>query len=119
MSEEARRVVENTIPVLAVSDVQRSARFYTETLGFAPDWSVPDGRICSVSRDGCRLMLEYRPVPSQGTVWIGLVDESLIDLCMAERVRVVQEPQNASYAYHGKFADPDGNVLWLGAEPRS
>ena len=35
-----KRMVENTIPVLEVGDLQNSIRFYTETLGFKADWPV-------------------------------------------------------------------------------
>jgi catechol 2,3-dioxygenase-like lactoylglutathione lyase family enzyme len=49
---DSQRHVECTIPVLPVSDLQRSVQFYTETLGFVLDWGGDQGAtICSVSRD--------------------------------------------------------------------
>ena len=33
-------------------------------------------------------------------------------------VKVRQEPRNYSWAYEMKFEDLDGNILWLGTEPR-
>ena len=53
-----KRVVENTIPVLRVSDLKRSLDFYTNTLDFKVDWGDDEGRIiASVSKDGCPIML--------------------------------------------------------------
>lgn len=51
-------------------------------------------------------------------VWIGLEDDSLFETYRAKGVKVRQGPQNWSWAYEMKFEDPDGNVLWLGIEPR-
>lgn len=52
---------------------QRSIRFYTETLGFKLDWGgQPGSLICSVSKDGCSIMLSQLSSGSSGVwVWIG------------------------------------------------
>ena len=115
------RIVECTIPVLPVSDLQRSVRYYTQTLGFKLDWGGAEAdTICSVSRDGCSVMLSQQiKSDSPVWVWIGLEDDSLFDLYRSLNVRVLQEPKNYPWAYEMKFADEDGNVLWLGTEPRS
>jgi hypothetical protein len=54
--------VENTIPVLAVSDMQVSIRFYRDLLGFKLDWGGENdsSQIASVSRDGHAVMLQRR-----------------------------------------------------------
>ena len=110
--------VENTIPVLPVSDLAASIAFYTTTLGFTLDWNT--SAVCSVSRDGHPIMLLKSAGPvSSNWVWIGLEDESLFDEYKAKGVRVVQEPLNRRWAYEMKIADLDGNVLWLGTEPRA
>jgi predicted lactoylglutathione lyase len=112
--------IERIIPVLHVEDLERSVRFYTETLGFAIDWGANEGdTICSVSRDGCCIMPSEGDRGNWGTwVWIGLEDESLFDLLKNQEIRILQEPMNRPWAYEMKIEDIDGNVLWLGTEPR-
>ena len=109
--------VECIIPVLGVSDLQRSLQFYTETLEFELDWSTP--QVGSVSKDGQPVMLsEIAEGSAVSWVWIGLKDDSLFEKYSSRGVKVVQEASNYSWAYEMKFADLDGNVLWLGTEPR-
>ena len=110
--------VECTVPVLGVESLQRSSEFYTKTLDFKLDWGDESGQVCSVSRDGCSIMLAKFAKP--GTwVWIGLEDDSLFSLYAERGVKVRQEPKNFPWAYEMKIEDIDGNVLWLGTGPRS
>ena len=110
--------VENTIPVLPVSDLKRSLQFYTEILGWILEWSSDN--LGAVSRDGSQIMLSQMiPVTSGSWAWIGLTDDTLFETYRAADVTIVQEPQNWSWAYEMKIADPDGNVLWLGTGTRS
>ena len=51
-------------------------------------------------------------------VWIGLEDDSLFEDYKSRGVTVRQEPRNFSWAYEMKVEDIDGNILWLGTEPR-
>lgn len=113
--------IENTIPVLPVSDLARSLEFYTGKLGFRLDWGGEESsRICSVSRDGCCLMLaEGFGASAPQWVWIGLEGEEIFGEWKEAGVKVLQEPANWSWACEMKFEDPDGNVLWTGTEPRS
>lgn len=113
-------LVECTIPVLPVRDLAASLRFYTETLGFQVDWGDDAGSlIASVSRDGQPIMLsQLQPWVAPAWVWIGLDDETLFDVYRSRGVTVLQEPRNYPWAYEMKFLDPDGNVLWLGTEPK-
>lgn len=115
-----KRDVECIIPVLRVEDLRRSIRFYSENLGFAIDWGANEGdTICSISRDGCCIMLCEDGRGSRGTwVWIGLEDESLFDSLKKQGIKILQEPKNRPWAYEMKIEDIDGNVLWLGTEPR-
>jgi hypothetical protein len=65
-------------------------------------------------------MLMKRPGPVPSTwVWIGLEDDTLFDEYRAKGVKVLQEPLNRPWAYEMKVSDIDGNVLWLGTEPRT
>jgi predicted lactoylglutathione lyase len=117
---DAPRQVECTIPILPVSNLGRSIAFYTDTLGFKLDWGGAAGdAVCSVSRDGCSIMLmASRHIDFPAWVWIGLEDDSLFDVYRAKGVRVVQGPRNCSWAYEAKFEDIDGNILWMGTEPK-
>lgn len=111
------REVECTIPILPVRNLERSIQFYTQTLGFHLDWH--GGPVCSVSRDGRPIMLkESLTATTSAWVWIGLESDSLFHLYRERGVKVFQEPMNWSWAYEMKLEDLDGNVLWLGTEPR-
>jgi uncharacterized glyoxalase superfamily protein PhnB len=63
------------------------------------------------------LQVQEQVVPS--TVWIGIEDDSIFDAIQSSGARVVQPPSNKPWAYEMKIADADGNILWLGAEPRT
>ena len=117
MSEE----VENTIPVLRVSDVGRSRDFYVARLGFQVDWGdADDSGICQVSRDGHRIMLvEDDRLGSPGCVWIGLESDRLFREYVDRGVSVASPPANSPWAYEMRILDLDGNVLWLGTETKS
>ena len=117
---DSEHQVECTIPILPVRDLQRSIRFYTETLGFTLEWGGREGSIiCSVARDRCSIMLVQSAENRPGVwVWIGLHDDSLFHLYRSRGVKVRQEPENHPWAYEMKFEDIDGNVLWLGTEAR-
>lgn len=109
--------VENTIPVLGVKDLDASIKFYTETLEFTLDWRAD--LLCSVSRDGCAIMLSQTNSRSGNSwVWIGLHDDSLFEVYQNKNVPVHQRPQNNPWAYEMKFEDIDGNILWLGTGPK-
>ena len=115
--DHAERQVECTIPILPVRDLQRSIAYYTETLGFTLGWS---GDVtCGLSRDNWAIMLSTDAKPAGSAwVWIGLETDALFEEYRKRGVKVRQEPRNEPWAYEMKFEDPDGNVLWLGTEPR-
>ncbi|MEW4486532.1 VOC family protein [Thalassoglobus sp. JC818] len=115
------RQIENTIPVIPVSNLTQSIAFYTQKLGFHLEWGGEDGsKICLVNRDGCSLMLAeaFGPSPPQW-VWIGVESEELFEEWKNAGAKVRQEPKNWSWAYAMKFEDIDGNILWIGTEPRT
>jgi catechol 2,3-dioxygenase-like lactoylglutathione lyase family enzyme len=112
-----QRHIENTIPVLTVRHLDRSIAFYSDVLGFEVEWNA--GAICSVAREGCSIMLQKGEEPRTGTVWIGLEGDSLIEAIERSGVTILQPPSNQPWAYEMKIADPDGNVIWLGAEPKA
>ena len=113
--------VENTIPVIPVSDLGRSIEFYTEVLGFVLDWSgTEEESICSVSRDGHSIMLIERvEIPAPSCVWVGLESDRLFNEYRNKGVTILQNPENHPWAYDMKIQDLDGNILWLGTEPKT
>lgn len=109
--------VENTIPVLGVQNIQKSIQFYTETLDFKLDWE--GDTVCSVSKDGHAIMLSQSDARNNHSwVWIGLEDDTLFEHYKNKGAKVYQEARNSSWAYEMKFEDIDGNILWLGTEPK-
>ena len=112
----SQRQIENTIPVLAVRDLDRSIAFFKDVLGFEVEWNA--GSICSVARDSCSIMLQQQGETHQGTVWVGLDGDALFSRIQASDARILQPPSRKPWAYEMKIADPDGNVIWLGADPK-
>jgi catechol 2,3-dioxygenase-like lactoylglutathione lyase family enzyme len=108
--------IENTIPVLPVRDLDRSVEFYGRTLGFDLGWKTPE--VCAVARDGCSIMLQRSLDGSRATAWIGLEDDSLYSRIADSGATILQPPTKRPWAYEMKIADPDGNTLWLGTDPR-
>lgn len=116
-NDDSKQQVECTIPVFPVKDLQRSIQFYTKTLEFKLDWE--GGELGSVSRDGNALMLSQALDGAAPTcAWIGLKSDELFAEYRAKGVKVLQEATNQPWAYEMKFEDIDGNVLWLGTEPK-
>lgn len=112
--------VECTIPILPVRSLSASIAFFTQKVGFRLDWGDATSTVCSVSRDGKPIMLrESAGDFAPAWVWIGLEDDSLFRELEERGVEVLQPPKNYSWAYEMKLKDIDGNVLWLGTEPKS
>jgi predicted lactoylglutathione lyase len=112
------RQAENIIPVLPVRDLARSIDFYTNKLGFKLDWGGASDTVCGISRDKCPVMLQVREkIDTPSWVWVGC-EATLFDTFRAAGAKVFQEPKNHTWAYEMKFEDIDGNILWLGSDPR-
>lgn len=112
----SHKQIENTIPVLAVSNLDRSIEFFRRILGFEVEWNA--GSICSVGRDGSSIMLQAQEQIAPSTVWVGLDGYTLIESVEQSGIEILQAPSNKPWAYEMKVADPDGNTIWLGAEPK-
>lgn len=109
-------MIENTIPVLAVRDLDRSIAFFKSVLGFDVEWNA--GSTCSVARDGCSVMLQVQAETHPATVWVGLDSAALFAQIQKSDAKILQPPTSKPWAYEMKIADPDGNVIWLGADPK-
>jgi catechol 2,3-dioxygenase-like lactoylglutathione lyase family enzyme len=106
-------------PILPVSDLARSLDYYVRVLGFAVDWQDATG-MASVTRDGCALMLCQGDQGHAGTwVWVGVADVDALHESLKARGAVVRHPpSDYPWAREMQVADPDGNVLRLGSDPR-
>ena len=107
---------EGSQPILRVSDLEASVRYYVDTLGFTLDFHEA---VASVSRGRCALFLVQGDQGNPGTwVWVGVSD---VEMVHAEYVRsgakIRQPPTNFPWACEMQVEDPDGNVLRLGCEP--
>lgn len=91
-----RKQIENTIPVLAVRDLERSVEFFQRVLGFELEWNSRP--VCSVGRDGSSIMLHLREHVERSTVWIGLDDDSMFGEIQKSGAEVVQPPSNMPWA---------------------
>ena len=110
--------VENVIPVFAVKSISTSIEWYALIFKFKVDWKSDS--ICSISRDDhCLMLNEQHDLSSPSMAWIGVEFESIFDACLKNNVEITKQPTNEDYAYNMKVKDPDGNILWLGSEPKS
>ncbi len=112
------------VPLLMVTDIQRSLAFYIDGLGFTIQnrW-VPDGRLrwCWMSLGGAALMLQEasestrEEMLTSGTLGNGAAmyfqctDAIAIYRAAAGRgIQPLREPQVGNSAWEVFFADPDG-----------
>ena len=96
-----RKTVECIIPILRVTSVAASIRYYVDVLGFSVDWGGENGSsFASVSRDGRAIMLCQGEQGQLGTwIWIGVEDV---------------EPLFAEYRARGAKVPRAANQLCLG-----
>lgn len=106
-------------PILPVSDLAKSLDYYVRVLGFAVYWQDATG-MASVTRDGCALMLCQGDQGHAGTwVWVGVTDVDALHEDLKARGAIVRHPpSDYPWAREMQIADPDGNVLRLGSDPR-
>jgi len=115
---------------VAVSDRRKSAKWYTETLGFRvvdddPEhWTTVGDRtgkfllhLCEVSgRTG-----KKPPKSEVGNTGILLyTNETFAKVCARlkrQRVRFSMAPRKLPWGWLAKFLDPDSNEFWLMPEP--
>jgi predicted lactoylglutathione lyase len=115
-------MIENTIPIINVSDLAKSLEFYESKLGFSKDWEAKSDsdKIAGISKDGCEIYLCEGTQGARGSwIWIGVENETYIDQVLKSGAEVLQEPTNYSWAYELRVYDPDGNVVRIGTAPRS
>ena len=109
----------HAMPIFRVRDLEASLAYYTRVLGFTIDWKDP-GVIASVSREKtCVFLCEGDQSAPRAWVWIGAKDIVPLHAELVERGAIIrQPPTNHWWALEMQIADPDGNVLRIGSEPK-
>lgn len=113
-------MIENTIPIVNVSDMAASLAFYENILGFSKDWEavVDLDKVAGISRDGCAI---YLCEGSQGVrgawLWLGVESADYFDQVIEAGATIVQEATNYPWAYELRVQDLDGNIIRIGTEP--
>ena len=114
-------------PVLHVTDVDASLRFYVERLGFTIPWRYEEGgkaHVAQVDRQGCALILaDTRPEKiGKGLMFISLIVEpptlevatAALDALRAELETRGATVKEGSWGYRLLVIDdPDGNQLFF------
>ena len=111
---------EHADPILNVSDMAVSVKYYVDVLGFRnADWGTD--AFTSVNRDTAGIYLCQGGQGQAGTwVWIGVEDVAMLyEEYKTSGAKIRRAPENYSWAYEMHVEDPDGHVLRFGSEPRS
>jgi len=117
-TETERTKFEHAEPILRVSDLGATVRYYTEVLGFAnAEWGS-DHFTC-VSRDRASIYLCLGAQGQPGTwAWVGVEDVgTLYEEYIQSGARVRHPPRNYPWALEIHVEDPDGHILRFGSEP--
>jgi len=111
-------------PVLHVTDVEASLRFYVNRLGFTSLWRCDeDGRahVAQVERQGCALILAdtWPEKIGKGLMFISLNVEREAQIAALDALRAELEAKGVSVKEDSwgyrllVFDDPDGNQLFF------
>lgn len=108
------------VPEIPVSNVEKSAEYYVNVLGFHFDWGDEKGGIGGISQGECRMFLANTPFhQGYGTggpvmIWLNLnskheVDE-LFERWSSAGAKILAEPEDKPWNLREfRVADPDGN----------
>ena len=112
-----RTKFEHAEPILRVSDIAATVRYYTDVLGFVnAEWGSDDFTL--VSRNGAGIYL-CRGAQGQPGTWacIGVEDVgALYQEYLQSGARVRHPPRNYPWALEIHVEDPDGHILRFGSE---
>jgi len=111
---------EHADPILSVSNMAASVRYYVEVLGFKnAAWGSDD--FSAVSRDNACIYLCRGGQGNPGTwVWVGVEDAAALHREYQQTGASIRRGlQNQPWALEFQVEDPDGHVLRFGSEPRS
>lgn len=108
-------------PVLHVTDVETSLRFYVERLGFTCPWRSDEEGVAQVDRQGCSLILAdtWPQKIGKGLMFISLNFEPEAQVAALDSLRAEFEAKgiavkDGSWGYRLLVIDdPDGNQLFF------
>jgi catechol 2,3-dioxygenase-like lactoylglutathione lyase family enzyme len=110
------------VPEISSADVDKSAAYYVNILGFTLDWGDDKGGIAGISRGNCRLFLANRSFReshgNKGPVlfWLNLESKAEVDQLFAEwkaaQAKILSEPEDKPWILREFLAaDLDGNLI--------
>jgi len=111
-------------PVLHVTDVEASIRFYADRLGFSVPWRFEEGgatRVAQVERQGCALLLssQWPEKVGKGLMFVSLNAAPKAQAAALDALRLELEARGA-VVKDGRWGyrllvveDPDGNLLYF------
>jgi len=108
-------------PVLHVTDVEASLRFYVNRLGFTSPWRYEEDGVAQVERQGCALILAdtWPEKIGKGLMFISLNAEPKTQVAALDALRAELEAKGVpvkegSWGYRLLVVDdPDGNQLFF------
>lgn len=108
-------------PVLHVSEIEASLRFYVDRLGFTCPWRYDKDGVAQVDRQGCALILAntWPEKIGKGLMFISLNVEPETQIAALDALRVEFEARGVpvkegSWGYRLLVVDdPDGNQLFF------
>ena len=114
-----KQLFENACPILKVSNLESSVRYYVDVLGFKnAAWGPVD--FTQVTRDNAGIYLTTSPIGGEKSwVWVGIEDVgALYDEYKSKGALIKGTPQNYPWAYEMLVQDHDGHVLRFGSDSR-
>ncbi|HVP31232.1 MAG TPA: VOC family protein [Myxococcota bacterium] len=101
-----------------VRDWRAARAWYVETLGFRPEFEIPERGTAALQDDaGLTLFLHERAdeVAASGCVMTFQVDdvERVFEALSARGVRFEHGPAKVFWGYGAELLDPDGHRIWL------
>ena len=110
------------VPEIPVSDINESAAYYKDNLGFTLDWGGEELGLAGISNGNCRMFLansHYRK--GRGNVgpvltWLNLDSKQDVDelyrVWSTRKAKLLSAPESKSWGLHEFIAeDPDGNLF--------
>lgn len=117
MDIRSRLELGHAVPILRVSDLDRSIQYYLDRLGFKEDWRF--GRFGSVSRDHASLMLSEGSQGCSSTwLWVAVGDADALYEELLDRGADIRHPPT-NYPWGSREVhvfDADRHVLRFGSE---
>lgn len=111
--------IEQLDPILNVSDIAASLRFYVDLLGFANAPWGDDNFTCVGKQTRSIYLCKNGQGGGKTWIWMGVDDaQAWYDHLQKHGAKLHGPPENYPWAYEFRVEDPDGHVIRIGSEPR-